>query len=96
MEFYSGAAVERAMKIQEGILRAMAKKITWWQASEIIGNSDRHMRRWNLLTTPSGFAGAGVHSSSGQRPRPLAIIKSHINFVPIRCCGPERHPPAQS
>ena len=27
---YSKAAVERAMKIQEVILRAMAKKITWW------------------------------------------------------------------
>ena len=25
------------MKIQEVILRAMAKKITWWQAAEIIG-----------------------------------------------------------
>jgi hypothetical protein len=33
--------VERAMKIQEVILRAMAKKITWWQAAEILGFSDR-------------------------------------------------------
>ena len=41
MELYSRAAVERAMKVQEVILRAMAKKITWWQAAEIIGISDR-------------------------------------------------------
>ncbi|MGD1101855.1 MAG: helix-turn-helix domain-containing protein [Terriglobia bacterium] len=34
------------MKIQEVILRAMGKKITWWQAAEIIGISDRTMRRW--------------------------------------------------
>jgi hypothetical protein len=27
---YRKAAVERAMKVQEVILRAMAKKITWW------------------------------------------------------------------
>jgi len=40
------AAVERAMKVQEVMLQAMAKKITWWQAAEIIGISDRHMRRW--------------------------------------------------
>jgi predicted ArsR family transcriptional regulator len=40
------AAVERAMKTQEVILRAMAKKITWWQAAEILGISDRQMRRW--------------------------------------------------
>ena len=38
-------AWERAMKVQEGILRAMGKKITWWQAAEIIGISDRQMRR---------------------------------------------------
>src|SRR5580704_12040207 len=38
--------MERAMKVQEVILRALAKKITWWQAAEIIGTSDRHMRRW--------------------------------------------------
>jgi hypothetical protein len=36
MIFYRKAAVERAMKVQEVILRAMAKKITWWQAAEII------------------------------------------------------------
>src|SRR6266852_278820 len=43
---YPKAAVERAMKVQEVILRAMAKRITWWQAAEIIGISDRQMRRW--------------------------------------------------
>src|SRR5713226_6762298 len=46
MVSYSKAAMERAMKVQEVILRAMAKKITWWQAAEIIGISDRHMRRY--------------------------------------------------
>jgi hypothetical protein len=33
------------MKIQEVILRALAKKITWCLAAEIIGISDRQMRR---------------------------------------------------
>ena len=37
MDSKSKAAMERAMKVQEVILRAMAKKITWWQAAEIIG-----------------------------------------------------------
>jgi transposase len=46
VESYPRAAVERAMKVQEVILRAMAKKIRWWQAAEIIGISDRQMRRW--------------------------------------------------
>ena len=47
MESYSKAAMERAMKVQEVMLRAIAKKITWWQAAEIIGISDRSMRRWH-------------------------------------------------
>jgi hypothetical protein len=38
--------MERAMKVQEVMLQAMAKKITWYQAAEIMGISDRHMRRW--------------------------------------------------
>ena len=41
---YSEAAMERAMKVEEVILRAIARKITWWQAAEIIGISDRQMR----------------------------------------------------
>jgi hypothetical protein len=41
------AAVESMMKIQEVILRAMTKKIMWWQAAEIIGITDRHMRHWH-------------------------------------------------
>ena len=46
MRLYREAAQERAMKVQEVILRAMAKRITWWQAAEIIGISVRSMRRW--------------------------------------------------
>lgn len=41
----SKAAVERAMK-QEVILRAVAKKNTGWQAAEILGFSDRHLRQF--------------------------------------------------
>ena len=37
MRNYSEAAVGRAMKVQEVILRAAAKKITWMQAAEILG-----------------------------------------------------------
>jgi hypothetical protein len=38
------AAAERAMKVQEVILKAMAKSITWSQAAEILGISVRSMR----------------------------------------------------
>jgi transposase len=45
------------MKIQEVILRAMAKAITWWQAAEIIGISDRQMRRWRQRYEEHGYDG---------------------------------------
>ena len=48
MEQISAGEMERTMKVQEVILRAMAKKITWWQAAEILGVSERTMRRWKL------------------------------------------------
>ena len=38
-ELLSKAAVERAMKVQKVMLRALAKKITWFQAAEILGIS---------------------------------------------------------
>ena len=33
---YPVAAVERTMKVQEIVMRAMSKQITWWQAAEIL------------------------------------------------------------
>src|SRR4030088_2056823 len=57
MEAYPKAAMERAMKVQDVMLQAMAKKITWWQAAEIIGISDRHMRRWRERYEEFGYDG---------------------------------------
>ena len=55
---YSEAAMERAMKVEEVILRAIARKITWWQAAEIIGISDRQMRRWRERYEEFGVRGS--------------------------------------
>ncbi len=57
MRRYTDTAWERAMKIQDVILRAMAKKITWWQAAEIIGISDRSIRRWKQRYEEHGYDG---------------------------------------
>jgi transposase len=63
---YSAAEMERMMKIQEVLLRAMAKKITWWQAAEIIGVTDRTMRRWRERIEEQGYSGL----SDGRKGRP--------------------------
>src|SRR6267154_2479873 len=57
MEAYPRAAMERTMKVQVVMLQAMAKKITWWQAAEILGISDRHMRRWRERYEEEGYNG---------------------------------------
>jgi hypothetical protein len=55
------------VKIQDVILRAMAKRITWWQAAQILGISDRSMRRWkgatrNTVMTDRSTGGRGKAS----------------------------------
>jgi transposase len=49
--------MERMMKLQDVLLKAMAKKITWWAAAEIIGVSDRTMRRWRERFEENGYDG---------------------------------------
>jgi transposase len=77
MHNYPRAAVERMMKIQEVILRAMAKKITWWQAAEIIGISDRQMRRWHWRYREHGYDGLLDRRVGKPSPKrvPLAVIE---------------------
>ncbi len=77
MVSYTRAAMERAMKVQEVILRAMAKKITWWQAAEIIGISDRHMRRWRERYEEFGFRGLFDRRRGKPSPKkvPMAVVE---------------------
>jgi transposase len=49
--------MERMMKVQDVLLKAMAKKITWWAAAEIVGVSDRTMRRWHARLEKHGYSG---------------------------------------
>src|SRR5271168_2459193 len=73
MGFYSKAAMERAMKVQEVILRAMAKRITWWQAAEIIGISERQMRRWHRRYEKFGYDGIGDRRRGGPSPQRVPL-----------------------
>jgi len=70
---YPKAAMERAMKVQEVILRAMAKKITWYQAAEIIGISDRHMRRWRERYEEFGYDGLFDRRRGKPSPKRVAL-----------------------
>ena len=45
------------MKVQDVLLKAMARKITWWAAAEILGVTDRTMRRWRERLEVEGYSG---------------------------------------
>jgi len=82
MDSYSKAAMERAMKVEEVILRAMAKKITWWQAAEIIGISDRQMRRWHERYEEFGYDGLFDRRRGQPSPKrvPLATVEKVLGL----------------
>src|SRR5258708_8992722 len=72
MDSYPKAAMEGAMKVQDVMLQAMAKKITWWQAAEILGISDRHMRRWRERYEEEGYNGLMDRRRGKPSHRPVA------------------------
>jgi transposase len=57
MKQMTQVAVERAMKLQDVMLRAMAKRITWYQGAEILGISCRQMQRWKTRFEHEGYEG---------------------------------------
>jgi transposase len=76
------AEVERMMKLQDVLLKAMAKKITWWDAAEIIGVCDRTMRRWRERLEKGGYAGLADRRKgkpSSQRV-PVATVETVLRL----------------
>ena len=79
MGTYPRVALERAMKGPEVILRAVAKKITWWQAAEIIGVRDRTMRRWKERYEEHGYD--GLYDRRLGQPRPKRVPLQTVEAV---------------
>jgi len=79
MRFYSEAEMERTMKVQDVILRALAKRITWWQAAEILGISARQMRRWKQRYQEYGYD--GLYDRRRQRPSPRRVAVETVEQV---------------
>ena len=59
------------MKVQEVILKAMAGSLKWWEAAEIIGVTDRTMRRWRERYQESGYD--GLYDRRKRRPSPRRV-----------------------
>lgn len=69
----AASETERMMKLQDVLLKAMAKKITWWEAAEIIGVTDRTMRRWRERMQEHGYAGLADRRKGKASDRRIAV-----------------------
>ena len=78
-EYFPAAEMERAMKIQEVILKAMAGKLKWWEAAEIIGVTDRTMRRWRQQYQEQGYS--GLWDCRKRRPSPKRVPVADLEKV---------------
>jgi transposase len=79
---YLTAEEERKMKLQDVLLKAMAKKITWWDAAEIIGVCDRTMRRWRERMEEHGYSGLADRRKGkvSRRRVPLATAEQVLGL----------------
>ena len=55
--WFSRSAVERAMKMQQVILKAMSGEYSWIQAAEILGMDVRSLLRWRRRMETHGYDG---------------------------------------
>src|SRR5512143_4033959 len=74
--------MERMMRLQDVLLKAMAKKITWWTAAEIIGVTDRTMRRWRERLEKDGYDGLADRRKGRPSPKrvPLATVEEVLRL----------------
>jgi transposase len=90
MKQMTPAAVERAMKLQDVMLRAMAKRITWYQAAEILGLSGRQMLRWQTRFKHEGYEGLFDRRRGTPSPKrvPLETVVRSLT-ADKACCSEE-------
>lgn len=75
MDVYSPAAVERAMKVQEVILQARNRTITWQEAADILGIRPRTMRRWKWRMEQNGIVGLFDQRRRSPSPRRTPVAE---------------------
>ncbi|WP_231363932.1 helix-turn-helix domain-containing protein [Verrucomicrobium sp. 3C] len=67
------------MKVQEVIMRAMAKRISWLDAAEILGWSPRTLRRWRAWYRIRGYD--GLFDRRKRRPSPRRVPMETVEKV---------------
>lgn len=70
------------MKAQEVILKAAAGKLKWWEAAEIMGVTDRTMRRWRDRLNEHGYSGLWDYRKRQPSPKrvPMATVEKVLQL----------------
>jgi transposase len=78
----AAAEMERMMKAQEVILKAAAGKLKWWEAAEIMGVTDRTMRRWRDRLNEHGYSGLWDYRKRQPSPKrvPMATVEKVLQL----------------
>lgn len=89
MQAYSPTAKERAMKMREVLLEALAGKMTWIEAAEVLGLSPRTVRRWREKFDESGIDGLydGRRQSPSDRAVPAKELQKWLRLYRERFAG---------
>ena len=87
--WFSRSAVERAMKVQQVILKAMAGEYTWIQAADILGMHPRSVRRWRERLEMHGYDGLLDRRRGTPSPRraPLAEVERVLRLYRGKYAG---------
>jgi transposase len=86
---YPAVAWERAMRLQEVMLKAISGELHWFRAAEILGMSDRGLRRWRQRYEQYGYDGL-LDRRSGKpsiRRVPLAAVEQVLRLYRERYRG---------
>ncbi len=86
---YTAAAVERAMKVQEVILRALSGRQTWLQVADVLGVSPRTVRRLRWRYEHDGYDGLFDRRRRVPSPRrvPVAEVQRILRLYRERYLG---------
>ena len=70
------------MKAQEVILKAAAGKLKWWEAAEIMGVTDRTMRRWRERLNEHGYSGLWDYRKRSPSPKrvPMQLVEQVLQL----------------
>lgn len=76
---YPATAVERTMKVQEVILRALSGALSWLQAADILGIHPRSLRRWRARYDADGIL--GLYDRRHRRPSRLKAPVAEVQRI---------------